>query len=392
MTDLRQLLHDAAATQKVPMAPVGRIVADGRTRLRRHNIAYVALAAMAVVGLVAAVVPLTFTRGTAPAVEDHRTPRSGPRTLESSLAAWADADTVHYRGAQAKRPEGTLLLTVTGTSAVYVSGGEGGGTVRTLDDDGLVREIGTSDGTGVVTDPTGSWIAWMQKADADGAVELVLHNTQTHETANSTEIAASAGGPAARVVAIDGSQVAYTIGGRLWIWDWVSDDVEPADLSMRDELLDSRRGISVVRRGGRHGDILVFRRQTGEVRPTLALDSAQLSPNGQYAIGYAGVVRPGDGWMVSLISTWDGSEVPLSGLPGEPLVAGWTSGNELVVLSSAARGDNLAVDSPAHVFLCRTDGECHTPPDAPEGTLAETVVPSGSMGPLLLDSVLGATG
>jgi hypothetical protein len=372
------------------MAPVGRIVADGRARLRRHNIAYAAVAVTAVaavVALAAAVVPLTSTRGTGPGLVDNHEPVPGQLTLESSLAAWADGDAVHYRGVEAQRPDGPLLLTVTSTSAVYVSGAETGGTVRTLDDDGRVREIGTSNGTGVVADPTASWIAWMQETGEGGSVELVLHNTQTHETVNSTQVASATAGAPASVVAVDGSLVTYTSSDGLFVWDWVSDEVEPADLPAGDELLDSRDGVHVVRRGGRLGETVMFLGRIGKVRPALALDSAQLSPDGQYAIGYAGASGSAPGWTVSLSSTVDGTQVPLSGLPGEPLVAGWTSGNSLVVLSS---DEPAALDSPAHVSLCRTNGECRTPPDAPEGNVDEVVVASGGMGLRLLSSLSGA--
>jgi len=381
MTGLKQLLEDEANTQMAPPAPVDKIVKAGQTRVQRRRVGGVAAAAcLAVLGAV--VVPSLGSGGSEPPAVDRSLDGA---TLASEGVAYADADTVHYRGAEAKRPPWTFSLTSTASAAVYVStpprGGWQDATIRTLDADGEVREIGTSNWNSLVhADAAGSLVAWVEEpVDAAGDLELKVYDTATNEMVASRSMGAPTrtadlGQPF--VAGIDGDRVLYSNSQEQYFSWEPRDGGEPTRLD--DAVDDSRGDVQVVNLGATADSPRVFRTPTGDVGPLPERTYFELSPDGTYATGYD-FSGGGKGWTPSLYSTADAAQIPFQGIDGQALTAAWTAGRHLVVLSIGA-GQGISSDSQGIVSICSTDGRCVVPSDAPAGTLGDLAVQAGGLG------------
>jgi hypothetical protein len=383
MTGLKQLLEDEANTQMAPLAPVERIVKAGRTRVQRRRAGGIAAAACLVV-MGAVLVPSlgTVGGGEPPAVDRSL----DGATLASEGVAWADADTVHYRGVEARRPPWTFSLTSTASAAVYVSTppSDAGGrdaTIRTLDADGEVREIGTSNWNNLVhADATGSLVAWVEApADAAGDLELKVYDTGSNEMVARRSMGAPTrtaelGQPF--VVGVDGDQVLYSSSKEEYFSWEPREGGEP--IRLYDAVGDSRGDVQVISAGATADAPQVFRTPAGDVGPLPERTYFELSADGAFATGYD-FSGGGKGWTPGLYSTADAAHIPFQGLDGRPMTAAWTTGGRLVVLSIES-GDEISADSQGTVSICSTDGRCVVPSDAPEGTLGDLAVQAGALG------------
>jgi hypothetical protein len=395
MTSLQQLLQEEAASEPVPMAPVNRIVQTGQARVRRRRLAGTAVG-VAIVALGAVAVPLLLTADSnRDPVDRDRT--TGAPTLESAGVAWAHAGTVHFRGAEAELPPDTTFLTSTSSAAVMVTQDSATSMIFTLDDSGTVRDVGTAVG-GVAADPSGDWIAWVDVA-AEGDFSVNVYDTGTEELVSTWQVSpvGGAGGPATRsapyVVAVDGRSVTYANADALM--RWTSED-GPQVVRLDDgvRVLDWRGDQLVVTRAGSGGSVVFGTNTSEDVQPAVDVTVAELSPDGAFAVGYD--VSPGGtefgaaAWEVSLLSTVDGAQVPLNGLPGRALMAGWTRTGDLAVLSYDTPFNELSVNTAVRISLCTDQGACTEPSDAPDAalaTLGDTVLQVGRLGPLLLSGL-----
>lgn len=390
MTSLQQLLRDEAASAPVPMAPVNRIVRTGQARVRRRRLGVVTATVGVMLALTAVAAPrvLSSDHDRDP-VDRDQTP--GAPTLESAGVAWAESDTIHYRGAESERPGNIQYLSSTASAAVFTRRAAAQDAIFTLDSEGTVRHIGSSHDTTIALDPTGDLAAW-----TNGMTGLVVYDTSSHEVVARRGIPALvedvAEGYLASVIAVEGDVVTYATPDGLFRWDIADDRVQSTRFTDASGLLDWRADQLVIRSGASPTDTVTFGADDAAVRPEPDASFAELSPDGRHAVGYFTAFSGREGWSVTLHTTADGAAVPLEGLPGEPLMAGWTADGSLVVVSTEAPWGDLGPDSPIITSLCETNGQCLVPSDAVEGTLGETLVQAGTIGPMLLNGAWASSG
>jgi hypothetical protein len=262
-----------------------------------------------------------------------------------------------------------------------------------LDGSGTVRDIGMASGP-PVADPTGDRVSWMETAPA-GDQKLVIYDTGTHERVATWQLT-SAEEPSADtggyVVAVEDETVTYSTADGVFRW---SGNGVPrrVEFGGRSRLMDWRGDHVVANLGPQSDGHVTFGTTTSvDARPSPAATFAELSPDGRHAVGYFTAFSGREGWAVTLHSTSDGAAVPLEGIQGEPLMAGWTASGDLVVLSTEVPWGDLSADSHVTVSLCATDGQCWMPPDAPAGPIIDTLVQAGRIGPVLLYGMSGTSG
>ncbi|HKE70580.1 MAG TPA: hypothetical protein VKB55_15070 [Nocardioidaceae bacterium] len=206
-TSLKRLLEAEAARTEIPPAPVAAVVAGGQSRARRRRILTVAVAAAAAVLAIA--IPIGLSRGGSDDKPIKR-PEIGWTQLDGP---WTDRRSIHFGDATAPRPPGwnVEVLTSTRDSALYTWSDTNGKNYRVyeLRHDGSVSQIGSGVGGVPLADPTGSLVAWQDKA----AGEVVVYDTSRH-----AEIGRQPVGPSGVLVnAVHGDTVVYT-DQQTYIW------------------------------------------------------------------------------------------------------------------------------------------------------------------------------
>ncbi|MBA2953166.1 hypothetical protein GON03_02505 [Nocardioides sp. MAH-18] len=324
-------VRQAAELIAVPAAPVEDVLADARSRHRRHvRVLAVGVAAALVLGGVAAVLARD-------AQEEQLPPAKVTRSPNPVDVAWYADGVLHLDLVKVQVPPLTDLSELNG-GAVYA---DTDGTVAFVAADGKRRRLGTKEpGSPLVASADEGWAAWTEP----GGSRLVVYDVSKDE-----EIFTYPGDEEIRPVAIDLGFVYFDTPDASYVWNPGPGAPEALDQA---GLADVESATQVFQVGGEiEMEQGIF--SVAFHRPGIG---ALLSPGGTFVLSRSDDGEPGTPYRPLLYDARSGRKMPIGLQPGERVLDATFGDNYsavyLVAPEAGAGPDDLLV-----LRTCELDAE-----------------------------------